>query len=192
MKNADKRKEIMQAALGLIAEHGFHGAPMNMIADKAGVGAGTIYRYFDSKDTLIVELYRELEEKLVAFLKEGYSTAKPIRERFIHIGTMLLKYFITNPLHFRYLEQYMQSPFGAALKRERLLGEIDEDYSLFMYLIREGISQQVLKDLPLPVHLALAFGPILILARDSILGFVILDDALILKTVEACWEGVKR
>ena len=63
MKNTDKREEIMQAALELIAEHGFHGAPMAMIADKAGVGAGTIYRYFESKDVLITELYRELEEK---------------------------------------------------------------------------------------------------------------------------------
>ena len=77
MKNNHKRKEVMQAALELIAEHGFHGAPMAMIADQAGVGAGTIYRYFESKDVLISELYRELEEKLLSFLKEGYSTQIP-------------------------------------------------------------------------------------------------------------------
>ncbi|HEX9157545.1 MAG TPA: helix-turn-helix domain-containing protein, partial [Syntrophales bacterium] len=73
MKNADKREEIMRAALELIAEHGFHGAPMAMIADRAGVGAGTIYRYFEGKDALITELYRELEGKLLAYLQEGYS-----------------------------------------------------------------------------------------------------------------------
>ncbi|HLA27163.1 MAG TPA: helix-turn-helix domain-containing protein [Syntrophales bacterium] len=44
MKDLDKRGEIIQAALELIAEQGFHGAPMALIADKAGVGAGTIYR----------------------------------------------------------------------------------------------------------------------------------------------------
>jgi AcrR family transcriptional regulator len=62
MKNSDKRAEIIRAALELIAEHGFHGAPMAMIAEKAGVAAGTIYRYFESKDILITELHRELEE----------------------------------------------------------------------------------------------------------------------------------
>ncbi|HQM90514.1 MAG TPA: helix-turn-helix domain-containing protein, partial [Syntrophales bacterium] len=53
MKNSDKRDEILRAALELIAEHGFHGAPMAMVAERAGVGAGTIYRYFEGKDALI-------------------------------------------------------------------------------------------------------------------------------------------
>ena len=42
MTTVDKRKQIIRTALELIAEHGFHGAPMAMIADRAGVGAGTI------------------------------------------------------------------------------------------------------------------------------------------------------
>ncbi|HLE18853.1 MAG TPA: helix-turn-helix domain-containing protein, partial [Syntrophales bacterium] len=87
MKDSDKRGEIIQAALELIAEHGFHGAPMAMIADKAGVGAGTIYRYFENKDVLITELYRKLEEKIMAALQEGYSVGKPLRETFLHLGT---------------------------------------------------------------------------------------------------------
>jgi hypothetical protein len=45
MKNSDKREEIVQAALELIAEKGFHGAPMAMIAKKSDVAVGTIYRY---------------------------------------------------------------------------------------------------------------------------------------------------
>ncbi|MFZ2950245.1 MAG: helix-turn-helix domain-containing protein, partial [Desulfuromonadaceae bacterium] len=61
MSKLEKRDEIVRAALELIAENGFHGAPMAMIAEKAGVGAGTIYRYFENKDVLINELYRGLE-----------------------------------------------------------------------------------------------------------------------------------
>ena len=57
MAKTDKREDILRAALELIAEHGFHGAPMAMIAERAGVGAGTIYRYFENKDVLIAELY---------------------------------------------------------------------------------------------------------------------------------------
>ena len=191
MKNTDKRDEIMRAALELIAEHGFHGAPMAMIADKAGVGAGTIYRYFESKDILITELYRELEEKLLAFLNDGYSTAKPLRERFLHIGTAVLRYFIANPLYFRYMEQYMYSPFGIALKRDRLLGKSDE-FDIFKSLFEEGITQQVLKDLPFFILFALTLGPLIVLMRDNALGLISVDDAQILQAVEACWDGVKR
>ena len=191
MKDSDKRGEIIQAALELIAEHGFHGAPMAMIADKAGVGAGTIYRYFENKDVLITELYRKLEEKIMAALQEGYSVGKPLRERFLHLGTALLRYFIAHPLYFRYMEQYYNSPYGASMRRDRLLGKSD-NRDIFKNLFEQGISQQVLKDLPILVLFALAFGPMLALARDHILGFAILDDTLIVLSIEACWDGIKR
>ncbi|MDO8722109.1 MAG: TetR/AcrR family transcriptional regulator [Syntrophales bacterium] len=191
MKDSDKRGEIIQAALELIAEQGFHGAPMAMIADKAGVGAGTIYRYFENKDVLITELYRKLEEKIMAALQEGYSVGKPLRERFVHLGTALLRYFIAHPLYFRYMEQYYNSPYGASMRRDRLLGKSDNRY-VFKDLFEQGISQQVIKDLPILVLFALAFGPMLALARDHILGFAILDDTLIVQSIEACWDGIKR
>ena len=191
MKNSDKREEVMQAALELIAEHGFHGAPMAMIADRAGVGAGTIYRYFESKDELIAEIFSELERKIVESLMQGYSRDHSLRDRFIHLSTMIIRYFIANAIHFRFIEQYINSPYGVSLRRERLLGEA-RDIDLFRHLLQEGIDRRELKDLPLPLHFALALGPILALLRDHILGFVELDDALIQKAVEACWDGIRR
>jgi TetR/AcrR family transcriptional regulator, repressor of fatR-cypB operon len=190
MKNSDKREEVMQAALELIAEHGFHGAPMAMVADRAGVGAGTIYRYFESKDALIAEIFSELERKVVEFLMQGYSRDRSLRERFIYLSTMIIRYFMANAVHFRFIEQYMNSPYGVSLRRERLLGKA-RDIDLFRNLLQEGIDSHALKDLPLTLHFALALGPILSLLRDHILGFMKLDDALIQKAVEACWDGVR-
>lgn len=80
MKTSDKRSDVMQAALELIAERGFHDAPMAEIAEKAGVAAGTIYRYFENKDVLIKELHRELEEAISAKLREGYLVERPLRK----------------------------------------------------------------------------------------------------------------
>ncbi|HZV82359.1 MAG TPA: TetR/AcrR family transcriptional regulator [Geobacteraceae bacterium] len=190
MTKQDKRDEIIRAALELIAEHGFHGAPMAMIAERAGVGAGTIYRYFENKDVLINELYRELENKLYPYLLDGYEEQHTIRGRFVHLSTALLRYFIAYPLDFRYLEQFYNSPYGAALRREKLLGERKKG-DLFCLLLQEGAAQQVLKDLPLTVLAAMAFGPLIYVARDHILGFITLDDQLIERTVEACWDGLK-
>jgi AcrR family transcriptional regulator len=164
-----------------------------MIAEKAGVAAGTIYRYFESKDALIMELYRELEVKLTARLLEGYSTELSIREQFIHLGTALLRYFIEHPLQFRYIEQYHDSPYGVSLRRDRLMGKNDRgDVNLFKDLLEQGIARQMLKDVPLIVIFALAFAPLMFLTRDHILGFVNMDEALIKKTTEACWDAIKR
>ena len=191
MKKSDKRDEIFRAALELIAEHGFHGAPMAEIAEKAGVGAGTIYRYFDNKDVLIIQLYQELERDLVATVQEGFPTGKPVRERFLHIGTKLLRYCISHPLYFRYIEQYHNSPYGASLRKDKIMDK-SGDQHLFKQLLKEGIAERVVKDLPIFVHFALAFGPVISLARDHVLGLVTLDEELIFKTVEACWDGIKR
>lgn len=191
MTKVEKRDEIFRAALELIAENGFHGAPMAMIAERANVAAGTIYRYFENKDVLITELYRELEGKIKGLILEGYSTEKPIRERFLHLNRGLLRYFITFPLHFRYVEQFHNSPYGVVCRRDKILGESDNQ-DVFKELFEDGLVQQVMKDLPILILFSLAFGPLLAVVRDHILGFISLDDALIDQTVVACWDGIRR
>lgn len=191
MTASDKREDIVRAALELIAEHGFHGAPMAMIAERAGVAAGTIYRYFENKEVLISELYGELEKKLYPFLLDGYSSEAPFRARFIHLCSAMLRYFIENPLDFRFMEQFHNSPYGVAFRRDKLMGKAG-GCNVFLELIEQGIRQEVLKDFPLVVILGLAFGPLLALARDHILGFVQLDETLINRVVDACWDTVRR
>ncbi|MDD2850409.1 MAG: TetR/AcrR family transcriptional regulator [Desulfuromonadaceae bacterium] len=191
MPKPDKKVDIVRAALELIAENGFHGAPMALIAEQAGVGAGTIYRYFANKDVMIATLFRELEDRLNAAILDGYETGTPIRERFLHVGATVLHYFIDNPTDFRFLEQFINSPYGAAHRRDKLLGT-QEGCDVFKELFEDGIAQQVMKDFPLVILFDLAFGPLLALGRDHILGFVSLDDTLIERAIEACWDGVGR
>jgi AcrR family transcriptional regulator len=191
MSKPDKRDEIFRAALELISEHGFHGAPMAMIAEQAGVGAGTIYRYFENKDVLIVELFRELEGKIKERILEGYSTERPIRERFLHLNRGLYRYFIEFPLHFRYVEQFHNSPYGVVCRRDKLLAEAGNQ-DVFRELFEAGLAQQVMKDLPLILLFSLSFGPLISAVRDHALGFIELNDTLIEQITEACWDGVKR
>lgn len=51
-----KKQAIMNAALAVITEKGYHPATIDEIAEKAGVGKGTIYLYFESKLALVSEL----------------------------------------------------------------------------------------------------------------------------------------
>jgi AcrR family transcriptional regulator len=191
MSKSDKRNEIVRAALELIAEQGFHGSPMAELAKRAGVGAGTIYRYFENKDVLITELYGELEGRINPVLMKGYRPQQTVRERFLQLGSALLRYFIENPLDFRYLEQFHNSPYGAEHRRDKLFGETGKE-DICRRLFLDGIAAEEFKELPLVVLFGLAFGPLLAVARDHILGFVVLDDALICRTIEACWDAVRR
>jgi AcrR family transcriptional regulator len=191
MNTSDKRQEILNAALELIAEQGFHGAPIASIADQAGVGTGTIYRYFETKDLLINTLFQELHDKIHAGLMEGYDTDRPVRERFIRAHTGLLRFFLANPLQFRFHEQYLHSPYGVIFRRDHIFGQ-GGDEDLYRMLLEEGRRGQIVKDFPLVVLFALAFGPLLTVAHDHILGFVNLDETLLAQTVQACWDGIKQ
>lgn len=72
------------------------------------------------------------------------------------------------------------------------MGAGEEDDDPYRHLLEEGVARQIVKDLPLVVLFALAFGPLLAVARDHILGFVALNEVLLVQTVQACWDGIKR
>ncbi|MFU8857444.1 MAG: TetR/AcrR family transcriptional regulator [Deferrisomatales bacterium] len=190
MEHNGKREVIAEAMLGVVAEHGFHGAPMSLVAERAGVGAGTIYRYFEGKDALILACYRCVEERVLAAVREGYPEGRPVRERFLHVASAVLGYFVGNLRDFRFMQQFHDSPYGTAIRREKMFGHRGQN--LVRELFEEGRDQQILKDLPLPVLLGLAFGPIMNICRDFAAGFLDLPPSLIERTVEACWDGLKR
>lgn len=52
-KAAQRREEILDAAIRCFREKGFHAASMSSIAKAFGMSAGHIYNYFDSKEDII-------------------------------------------------------------------------------------------------------------------------------------------
>ena len=190
MDREEKRSAVIQAALDLVAEHGFHGAPMAAVAERADVAAGTIYRYFENKDALILETFRFLGDMLQKVIMEGYPEEGTVRERYLHVGGTLMKYLVASPRELRFIEQFQNSPYGAHRRREMMLGRGDR--SLIMDLFEEGRRDGIVKDLPVPVLFALAFGPLIRICRDTAFGFVTLDDRLLADSVEACWDAVKH
>ena len=112
MTKPNKRDEIVRSALELIAEHGFHGAPMAMIAEHAGVGAGTIYRYFENKDVLISELYQSSKKNCIRSSWRAMPP-KPLSGCVFSISARHCCAISSNiPCDFRYLEQFHNSPYG--------------------------------------------------------------------------------
>lgn len=187
-KKVDKREAIMQAAMELVAEQGFHGTPTSQIAAKAGTGVGTIYRYFKDKDELIEEIHEQVHGVFAATFSDSYDSNKPVRENYITIFTALIRLFMAHPFEIKFMEQYYNSPYGIAKKRAE---EVECDKPLFEFF-EQGKQQQVIKDLHPELLMGLSFGPLLFLVRDHLNGFVELDDLSIGKIVESTWDAIKR
>ena len=69
-RSGDKRERILQAAVKVFAQSGFHATRVSEVAKAAGVADGTIYLYFDSKESLLVSLFEDRVEKLLTFMRE--------------------------------------------------------------------------------------------------------------------------
>jgi AcrR family transcriptional regulator len=190
MERGERCEAVVDAMLGAVAEYGFHGAPMSLVAERASVGAGTIYRYFEGKDAVIAACYRSVEERVLEAVREDYPAARPVRERFLHVATAVVRHFVDSPRDFRFLQQFHDSPYGADIRREKVFGH--RGRNVVWELFDEGRDQQIMKDLPLPVLLGLAFGPIMHICRDHAAGFLELNVRLIEEIVEACWDALKR
>ena len=69
LKEGNKEKDILEAAVKVFAEEGFHKAKISTIAESAGVATGSVYLYFKNKDDLLNTIFQGLWERLYDELK---------------------------------------------------------------------------------------------------------------------------
>jgi len=107
----DKRRAILDAALSLFVERGFHGTAVPLVAERAGVAAGTIYRYFDSKEDLVNQLYRELKLSLAASVGDALPARATARERFHAFWRGMLDWALAHPEGYAFLEFHSHAAY---------------------------------------------------------------------------------
>jgi AcrR family transcriptional regulator len=108
---ADKRDAIMTAALELFVERGFFGTAVPEVAERAQVGAGTIYRYFESKEALVNAVYRTQKMKMVGALLTDFPATAPAREQFRTIWMRMAKFVDEDPNGFLFCELHHHAPY---------------------------------------------------------------------------------
>jgi TetR/AcrR family transcriptional regulator, repressor of fatR-cypB operon len=107
----DKRDAILAAALELFVERGFYGTAVPEIADRAGVGAGTIYRYFESKEVLVNELYRQEKTRFAKLVMDDFQPPPGAREQFRLLWMRMAKFAATHVKSFVFLELHHHAPY---------------------------------------------------------------------------------
>lgn len=72
-KKDSKRTTMMQAAIRVFAEKGYHAATIRDIVAASDVAIGTFYFYFPDKETLFVHLYDETAEFLLQAIRQAMA-----------------------------------------------------------------------------------------------------------------------
>ncbi|ANU16896.1 TetR family transcriptional regulator [Planococcus maritimus] len=103
-KDKPKYKQIIDAAVIVIAENGYHQAQVSKIAKQAGVADGTIYLYFKNKEDILISVF---EEKMGVFVSELEKIIAKDESAADQLGMMINSHFnlLASDLHLAIVTQ---------------------------------------------------------------------------------------
>lgn len=115
----EKYNEIMTAAAALFAAKPFHAVRLEDIAAAAGVGKGTLYVYFRSKDELYIGLIRDGFARVVGNVREGLTRAVGAAARLGVVAGELVEFAFSYPDLFRVMRSGSFTADDSELQRSR-------------------------------------------------------------------------
>lgn len=177
---------MLEAALDLIAERGFRGCTTSLVAEKAGVGMGTIYRYFPTKDILITRLYAWVKARSVPRVFASDDSSRPWAERVRGLWIASATGLLADEREFRFLDQFYSSPHAKAVGPAAA-----EETARYTSFFSGAVAAGAVRPLPPAVFVALFFGPMLALARSHHNEGLAVDDQVLDLTFEGCWAAVR-
>ena len=183
----DKRQAILTAAQTLLARYGFHGFSMKQLAREAGMAAGTLYLYFQDKETLISELHREIVVDLGREWFAGQDTNKAPRDQYQDCWLKLWDICTRNADRVMCKNQFDNLPPAShrALAENAQVG-----FQPLYALLRAARERKLLKPLSDEVLLSLSVETCLSLARKQIMGLIDLDEATCRQAAAASWDAI--
>lgn len=127
MPRDDKRHRILTAATAVFAERDFHRVQVSHVAERAGVGKGTVYLYFPTKDHLHKAALEGSLEGIRLEVEAAVGAEAPIDETLRKIVLAVLRFFWRRQHLLTVIQRY-ETANGrrAALRRQRVVQAIEE------------------------------------------------------------------
>lgn len=185
----NKRERILNAAEHLIAHKGFQGMSMQQVANEANVAAGTIYRYFKDKESLLRCVHEELLQEVSQALLKGVNTQQPCLAQFRVLWRNCLHYLLSNPDCLLYRVQYEASPLFTREEEVRM----DERYFKPVFeFFEHGRETGLFRDLPAELLGFLAMENLMLLTQKHTRGCIQLSDAIFDELMDAAWNAILK
>ncbi|GAA0878841.1 hypothetical protein GCM10009119_18090 [Algoriphagus jejuensis] len=188
-QNTNKKILILESALELIRENGFHGCPISQVAKQASVAAGSVYTYFESKDEMILELHRYVKSEVLKEISEKDHPEKNFEARFFDFWNNLTSLYQERAAFQSFLEQFTSSPYNT----ETMQLESDPWGEWTEAFFKEGIESGQLRPLNPKILSMMVMGSAISLIRfktyfKTKTASTAQDLHLIPKMV---WDGIK-
>jgi len=139
-KNNEKYVAILNAAVKVIGQAGYHNAPISKIAREAGVADGTVYLYFKNKEDILISILRETIGTIVDRIQAELTLLKAT-EPVEALGKLVTVYFQTlgtNPDLAMFTQVHLRQ--SNAEMRKQIGDIIRPYYSIIDDIIERGVE----------------------------------------------------
>jgi len=153
-KDDEKEKSIKEAVIKLILEQGFQGTSISKIAKEAGVSPATVYIYYENKEVMLQDIYREYSEDIFEYLLSKLNNGMNGRQLIEILARGYYTYIQENGEIFHFVDQFSSCPALASHCTERKgIKNLD-------VLFEDMKERRVIKDFRNDNLIAIIFYPI--------------------------------
>lgn len=139
-----RAREILDAAQRIFATRGFEGASISEIAQAVGISEGAIYRHYQSKRHLLLEVLKSFYEPGITLIREELRGIRGARARLRFLIWRQLKVFADNPGLCRLVIREIRANDGYY---DSEFYDLNRRYaSLAIEVIRQGVDEGVFLD----------------------------------------------
>jgi len=131
---ADKRRRILEAAIRVFADNGYHGSRVGDIAEDAGVAHGLLYHYFASKEDVLRTIFVENWGQLITRFRAVEESHESAAEKLEGIAKILLRTWRNDPA----LVTVMVREVARSQHLQDQVVEVREAFAILQRVIEEG------------------------------------------------------
>ena len=169
MRESDKPQQIIEAAVRVFARKGYYNSRVSDIAREAGIAAGTIYLYFETKDDILVTLFREKMAEFVSSLRRAIAPEPDAVAKLRRLIHLLFEFLEANPPLAEVVQIELRQ--GQKFFRGASAQEVSSYFALIGGVLEEGVAQGCFRaDLPVKVATKALFGAMDQLTTSWVLG----------------------
>ena len=186
---ADKRTQLLEAAIDLFAKEGFWNTPTARIAKHAGVATGTLFNYFESKDVLIDAVFLQLKRELAEAMMTDFPAGTDLKAASEHLWYQYANWGLANESRYQLMRQLILSKLVSEAAEKQHKAEFP---LLYQELITIANTEAIFRDYPVELVMSTMEAQL-----DAAIQYALGQQStgvraakLIMQSFEIFWNGV--
>lgn len=158
----ERRQKILQAAAKYFARVHYHEADMETIAKEAGVGKGTLYRYFKNKDDLYLSTIQYLSVQAFEYLHQKAAAAPTFKEYIEIIISTAIDYFMAHP------ETFSMVLMSSLTRIQAIIDAMEESTLPYLQNFRTRMQQAIRSGEVKPMNADIVYKALFSMIIDAV------------------------